>query len=374
MRFPFVQQRDVMQCGAACLAMICRYWGMKISLTHISERCGYAKDGVSLLTISNVAETLGLDNETYYLSVDDLDNIKGPCILHWNHNHYVVLYKINKHKRKYYIVDPSKGRMVIDYTTLKDNWLLKHEDNGEYKGTAMLLAPNSQFEEEAKKWTETSENPRIGFYIKHIKAYKKYYIQILLGLILGCLLQLALPFLTQLIVDKGIKYKNINIVWLILIGELIIVLGSSLTEFIRNWLVLHISMRTNIELVSDFFVKLLSLPMCFFETRQIGDLVQRLGDHSRVQSFLSEQLLSAIFAVLSILVLSTVLFCYSWIIFLIFIIGSISYISWVVLFLNRRKILDYQSFEQQSQSQNITYQFLSGIQEIKLQGCEEKRR
>lgn len=369
MKFPFVHQRDIMQCGAACLCMICRYWGMYIPLVSVSEMCGYNKDGVSLFSLSNVAESLGLDNETYFLSVNDLGNIKGPCILHWNQNHFVVLYKINKNK--YYIADPSKGCITLEQQTFENNWI---SNNGEGKGVVMLFAPNELFEQKCTQWKSTKDVPRMDFLLKHISAYKKYFIQILLGLILGCFLQLALPVLTQIIVDKGIRERNINIIWLILIGELLIVLGRSIADFIRNWLVLHISMRTNIELVSDFFVKLLRLPMNFFEKRLIGDLIQRLGDHSRVQSFLSEQLLSAFFAVLSIIVFSGILLYYDWKIMMIFLIGSAMYVGWIALFLHQRKMLDNESFEQQSQNQSITYQFLSNIQEIKLQDCEDRRR
>lgn len=191
---------------------------------------------------------------------------------------------------------------------------------------------------------------------------------------LGCLLQLIMPFLTQSIVDIGIKHNDIGFVWLVLLGELMIVIGMTATDFIRRWLLLHISMRINISLVSDFFIKLLKLPMSFFDTKLMGDLMQRIGDHARVQNFLTGQVLNVIFTFLSFLTFGIVLFIYDKIIFCVFVAGSIIYALWISSFLRRRKVLDYELFEQQAINQNKTYQFITSMQEIKLQDCEQRRR
>lgn len=212
------------------------------------------------------------------------------------------------------------------------------------------------------------------FLWNYISKYKNYFIQIILGLLLGCLLQLIMPFLTQAIVDIGIKHNDIGFVWLVLLGELMIVIGMTATDFIRRWLLLHISMRINISLVSDFFIKLLKLPMSFFDTKLMGDLMQRIGDHARVQNFLTGQVLNVIFTFLSFLTFGIVLFIYDKIIFCVFVAGSIIYALWISSFLRRRKVLDYELFEQQAINQNKTYQFITSMQEIKLQDCEQRRR
>lgn len=207
-----------------------------------------------------------------------------------------------------------------------------------------------------------------------LTLYKKHLIQILLGLILGCLLQLILPFLTQSVVDIGIKHNDIHFIWLILLGELMIVIGKTATDFIRRWLLLHISMRINISLVSDFFIKLLKLPMSFFDTKLMGDLLQRINDHSRIQTFLTNQVLGVIFTFMSFTIFGIVLLIYNNLIFIIFMAGSVIYGLWITIFLNKRKILDYELFEQQANNQNKTYQFITSMQEIKLQDCEKRRR
>lgn len=212
------------------------------------------------------------------------------------------------------------------------------------------------------------------FLWNYISKYKNYFIQIILGLLLGCLLQLIMPFLTQAIVDIGIKHNDIGFVWLVLLGELMIVIGMTATDFIRRWLLLHISMRINISLVSDFFIKLLKLPMSFFDTKLMGDLMQRIGDHARVQNFLTGQVLNVIFTFLSFLTFGIVLFIYDKIIFCVFVVGSIIYALWISSFLRHRKVLDYELFEQQAINQNKTYQFITSMQEIKLQDCEQRRR
>lgn len=212
------------------------------------------------------------------------------------------------------------------------------------------------------------------FLLGYVRQYRKYFVQILLGLLLGCILQLILPFLTQAVVDVGIKNGDLGFIWLILFGEMMIVIGRTATDFIRRWLLLHISMRINISLVSDFFIKLLKLPMSFFDTKLMGDLLQRIGDHARVQNFLTGQTLSIMFTLLSFLIFGIVLFVFNKTIFCIFLVGSIIYGLWLSSFLRRRKVLDYEMFEQQAINQNKTYQFVTSMQEIKLQGCEQRRR
>lgn len=236
----------------------------------------------------------------------------------------------------------------------------------------MQLTPTKEFYNHS--CNKTKEKRSFQFLFGYFKQYQKYFFLIIVYLLFGCLLQLIMPFLTQSIVDIGIRKRDIGFIWLVLLGELMIVTGRTATEFIRRWLLLHISMRINISLVSDFFVKLLKLPMSFFDTKLMGDLLQRIGDHSRVQNFLTGQFLNVVFTFLSFVVFGFVLFIYNKTIFCVFVAGSIAYGLWISSFLRRRKVLDYELFEQQAINQNRTYQFVTSMQEIKLQDCEQRRR
>ena len=292
--------------------------------------------------------------------------------MHWNQNHFVVLYRIKNNK--YYIADPGKGLITYTLDEFKKHWLSTNT-NGEDKGIAMFLETTPAFfaykmqKEENKK-----EKRSFRFLLGYVKKYRKYFGQIVLGLVVGSLLQLVLPFLTQSIVDVGIKNQDIGFVWLILLGQLMLTISRTAIDFIRRWLLLHISLRINISLLSDFFIKLLKLPMSFFDTKLMGDLMQRMSDHSRVNKFLTQQTLNITFAIFTFVVFSVVLFLYDKFVFAIFLLGSILYGAWMTLFLRRRKVLDYELFEQQAINNNKTYEFITSMQEIKLQDCEQRRR
>lgn len=354
--------------------MILEYYGHKYSSSYLSEICHSTVEGVSMLGISETAKKLGLNVTCGYLSIDTLINIQLPCILHWDQKHFVVLYKI-KNNELFYIADPGKGLIRYSMNEFITHWIhMQH--NGEEKGVAMILEPGDKF---TQYDTIGQQENRIRsnvfkFLFGYLKKYYKYFCLIILGLGLGCILQLIMPFLTQSIVDVGIRHQNIGLIWLILIGELMIVIGKTLTDFIRRWLLLHISMRINISLISDFFIKLLKLPMAFFDTKLMGDLLQRMNDHGRVQSFLTSQVLSTLFSIFSFIVFGIVLFIYNSTTFGVFILGSILYGIWILFFLQQRKVIDYELFEYQAINQNKTYQFITAIQEIKLQDCENRRR
>lgn len=367
----FIRQRDSMLCGIACLQMISEHYGKKFSQTYLSKICFATAEGVSLLGIKDAAAKIGFYTISGRLTIDELSSATLPCILHWNQNHFVVLYKVKKGS-KFYIADPGKGLISYTIGEFKQHWIEVGQGEGE-KGIAMFLEPTQDFYENAGGQDPRTEKP-FKFLFGYIKQYRRYFFQIILGLFVGSLLQLALPFLTQSIVDIGIKNKDISFIWLILIGQLVITLSRTSVDFIRRWLLLHISMRINISLVSDFFIKLLQLPMSFFDTKLMGDLMQRIGDHSRVNSFLTQQTLNVAFSLISFAVFSCVLLVYNRFIFFIFLVGSILYGGWMALFLRRRKVIDYELFEQQATNNNKTYQFLTSMQEIKLQDCEQRRR
>lgn len=370
-RFEWVKQHDSMQCGVSCLAMICRYYRRNYSLEYLDGFCHANIAGVSMLGIAEGAQSVGLDVMTVAASTDELKEIVLLCILHWHQNHFVVLYGISKNGKYYRVADPGKGLITYTRRELESHWISSVID-GDSTGTVMQLTPGKNFYD--NDCESTIQKRSFRFLFGYLKQYRKYFIQIILGLLLGCLLQLIMPFLTQSIVDIGIKYKDIGFIWLVLLGELMIVIGRTATDFIRRWLLLHISMRINISLVSDFFIKLLKLPMAFFDTKLMGDLLQRIGDHSRVQNFLTGQVLNVVFTFLSFVIFGVVLFIYDKIIFAIFAGGSVCYGLWISSFLRKRKVLDYELFELQAINQNKTYQFITSMQEIKLQDCERRRR
>ncbi len=367
----WIRQHDSMQCGVACLAMICRHYGKRYSLEYLDGFCHANVAGVSMLGIAEGAGCVGLETSTFAATTDELVEIKLPCILHWNQNHFVVLYDISRNGGRYRVADPGKG--LIDYSRneLESHWISNRTDDGP-SGIVMQLEPTEKFYRHDHD--RNGEKRSFRFMMGYLRQYKRYFFQIFCGLLLGCLLQLIMPFLTQSIVDIGIRHKDIGFIWLVLLGELMIVVGRTATDFIRRWLLLHISMRINISLVSDFFIKLLKLPMSFFDTKLMGDLLQRIGDHSRVQNFLTGQTLNIIFSFLSFIIFGIVLLVYNRLIFLVFTICSVGYGGWIAMFLSRRKVLDYELFEQQAINQNRTYQFITSMQEIKLQDCERRRR
>ena len=370
-KIPFIKQHDSMQCGTACLFMICHHYGLNISLDEIDALCMPTKEGMSMLGLKESAKKLGLKCSALKAPLAILSQLQLPCLLHWNQNHFVVLYELGKKGKKFKIADPGKGLISYSRKEFEDHWISSEHD-GEPCGIVMELIPTESFH---KQMTEHVPKKRsFRYLLEYIKQYRKYYVQIILGLLLGCILQLILPFLTQAIVDVGIKNGDIGFIWLVLLGELMIVIGRTATDFIRRWLLLHISMRINISLVSDFFIKLLKLPMSFFDTKLMGDLLQRIGDHSRVQKFLTGQVLNIVFSFLSFMIFGIVLLIFDKIIFGIFVTGSIAYGLWISSFLRRRKVIDYELFEQQAINQNKTYQFITSMQEIKLQDCEQRRR
>lgn len=341
-----------MLCGVTCLKIVCDFWGKDYPIASLHRTCSVTNEGVSMLNISITARSLGFNTDCVRISLYKLAYSSLPCILHWNQNHFVVLYKVKKGKI-FYIADPGKGLVTYNLEEFKKHWI-STQSGGEEKGIAMFLEPTPAFYEKQTADKPTEERS-FKFLFGYIKQYRKYFGQIVLGLLVGSLLQLILPFLTQSIVDVGIKNQNIGFIWLILLGQLMLTISRTAIDFIRRWLLLHISLHINISLVSDFFIKLLKLPMSFFDTKLMGDLMQRMGDHNRVNSFLTQQTLSIVFSLFTFVVFSIVLLSYNWLVFAIFMLGSLLYGGWLALFLRRRKVLDYELFEQQAINNNKTY-------------------
>lgn len=369
MAFPISFQHDSMQCGIACLQMICKHFGKKFSLDFLSKLCFATNEGVSLLGINDAANKLGLKTLCVKASMNELDQISLPAILHWNQKHFVVLYKIKK-GRKYYIADPGKGLTTHTNKEMQEHWLSTNS-----KGVAMMLEPTPHFyDTKNASGVGEKEIHSFRFLYGYVRRYYKYFGMIAVGLALGSIIQLVLPFLTQAIVDKGIKHQDLNIILLILFGQLMLTISRTFIDFLRRWILLRISMKINISLISDFFIKLLKLPMSFFDTKLMGDLMQRMNDHGRVNNFLTQNVLNIVFSLLTLIVFSVVLVIYDKLVFWVFLIGSMLYGGWIALFLKRRKVIDYELFEQQAINNNRTYEFMTSMQEIKLQDCEQRKR
>lgn len=367
-KISIVLQRDTIQCGVSCLQMICKYHGQSYSFEELEKICVPTIEGVSLLGIKDAAETLGFSTACCQMSLRALKRTPFPCILHWNQNHFVVLYKYSR--GKFYIADPGIGKMEYDEKEFVKHWIFNKYKDG--MGTCLLLQPLHSLLKKKNQLNDKSCS--LDVVLKYVRQYKEYLAILAFGLFVGCLLEIVLPFLTQAIVDIGINKRDISLIWLILLGELMIVIGKTAIDFIRRWLLLHISVRLNLFLISDFFIKLLKLPMSFFESKLVGDFMQRIGDHNRIQSFLTNQVLSLLFSFVSFIVLGSVLAYYDIKIFVTFIIGSVIYAIWIALFLKERKVIDYKLFGLQAKNQDRTFQFITSIQEIKLQGCERRRR
>src|SRR5665213_1008614 len=328
--------------------------------------CEINKEGVSLLGISNAAEKIGFRTLGVKLTSEQLKEAELPCILHWRQYHFVVLHKIKNHL--YYLADPAAGLVKLSEEDFNRNWQADKENTA---GIALLLAPTPQFyEQEDEKGREI----RWSFLLRYLITYRKLVIQLLFGLGIGSLLQLITPFLTQSIVDIGINTRNLNFVYIILIAQIALVIGRVSVEFIRSWILLHISTRVNISIVTDFLIKLMKLPMGFFDTKMTGDIMQRMNDQKNIQSFLTGTTLTTIFSMFNLLVFSVVLAYYNISIFFVFAVSSALYTAWIVLFLKHRRALNYKSFEVSASNQSNIVQLVGGMQEIKLNNCEQQKR
>ena len=372
-----IQQQDAMDCGPSCLSMIAEHYGRRPDYAQLRKKCSLGRNGVSLLGISKAAEELGFKTIGGRLSFEVLaKEVPLPCIAHWNQNHFIVIYKIKQHRQnKYtvYVADPGKGLLTYTKEEFCNHWM-STKTNGEEKGVALLLEPTTFFYTTQKDTEKAPTQNRIKFLWTYLKQYKRFFTQLILGLLLGSVLQLIFPFLTQAIVDTGIGGKDIGFIWLVLLAEMMILFSRTAIDFIRSKMLLHISTRINISLISDFFIKLMKLPMKFFDTKLMGDLLQRIEDHRRVEQFLTSSSLSLLFSFFTFLVFGVVLAVYNLGIFFVFLLGTSLYAGWIILFLKKRRQLDYKYFDQAGNNRNVTYQLINGMQEIKLQGCEQRKR
>ncbi len=369
MKFPFYKQYDTMDCGPTCLRMVAKHYGRAYSLQSLRDKSGISREGVSLLGISEAAENIGLHTIAVQLPFEDLvEEMPLPCIVHWKQKHFVVVYKISP--TKVHVADPARDRIVYTREEFMQGWISTRNQGNEV-GIALALEPTPQFYE-----YEDEKTQKLGFQrlFQYLFAYKKLIVQLVLGLLVGSLLQLIFPFLTKAVVDIGINTQNLNFVYLILVAQLMLFLGRTSVDFIRSWILLHISARVNISILSDFLSKLMRLPLSFFDVKMIGDIMQRIQDHHRVESFLTNNSLNILFSFFNLVIFGAVLAWYKVSIFVVFLVASVVYTGWVVLFLRYRRNLDFKRFDIGSKNQSTTYGLITGMQEIKLANSERQKR
>lgn len=370
-KFTFYRQRDAMDCGPTCLRMIAKHYGRTISLEKLRKLSETTRAGSSMHGISNSAEKIGFRTLGVRIDFSNLvENAPLPCICHWNERHFVVVYKIKN--GKVYIADPAHGLLVYSVREFLDNWIGKHARETTEEGIALLLEPTPRLSD-----AEEDDQPvkqGFAFLFSYIKGFRRLMLQLGFGLLAASLLQLIFPFLTQSVVDIGIQNKDIHFLYLVLIGQVFVFLGRSMIEVIRGWILLHLSTRINISLVSDFLIKLMKLPISFFDVKMTGDIMQRIGDHRRIENLLTNQSLSVLFSIFNFLVFGVVLAIYSIPVFLIFLAGTALYFTWVSFFMKKRSDLDHKRFSQMSEERTKIMELIAGMQEIKLQNAERQKR
>jgi ABC-type bacteriocin/lantibiotic exporters, contain an N-terminal double-glycine peptidase domain len=367
-KFPFFKQYDAMDCGPTCIRMIAAFYGKNYSLQKLRQLAHITREGVSLLGLSEAAEAIGFRTIGARITFEQLFQAPKPLVVHWDQEHFVVVY--NLRKGKVYVADPAFGLVEYTETEFKKHWLATVKQ-GEEKGICLLFDPTPKFFELEGEQTNRGQ---FRFLLRYLKPHRKLVTQLILGFIAGSLIQLIFPFLTQSIVDVGINTQDLNFIYLVLAAQMMLFFSRMTVDFIRSWILLHISTRINISIISDFLIKLMKLPIGFFDTKMIGDLLQRIGDHRRIERFLTSQSLNVVFSVFNIIIFSIVLVIYKWSIFLVFLLGSGLYILWVFLFLKKRRELDFKQFVQLADNQSKLIQLINGMQEIKLNNYERQKR
>ncbi len=367
---PYYPQHDAMDCGPTCLRMVAAFYGKCYSLEGLREKSFITREGVSMLGISEAAEKIGFRSICVQVGYEKLQEAPLPCIIHWNQQHFVVVYKLND--KHVWVADPGAGKLKYTKEEFCNCWLSSRK-NEEDTGVALLLEPTPEFYTIENEGDEVNRRG-FSFLYSYLRPYRGLVGQLLLGLLLGSMIQLMLPFLTQSVVDFGINNQNLGFIYLVLIAQLMLSFSSSAVDFIRGWILLHLGTRINIALISDFLIKLMKMPISYFDSKMTGDILQRINDHKRIQDFLTGSSLSVIFSVFNIIIFGIVLLVYSGMTFLIFMGGSALYVAYVWLFMKKRAELDHKRFAQQSANQSTVVQLVNGMQEIKLSACEQQKR
>ena len=374
-KFPHYTQLDAMDCGPTSLRMIAKYYGKSYTLQTLRERCFITREGVSMLGISDAAEFIGFRTIGVRISFEQLaKEALLPCILHWNQNHFVVCYKIKMHNNgdaDIYISDPASMKVTYRKEEFLKCWLSTKQDSID-RGTALLLEPGPTFNDAIDERRSTKRD--FAFFARYLMPYKSQFVQLIIGMVVGSGLQMIFPFLTQSLVDVGIRDCNLGFITLILITQLCLFVAQLGVGFIRSWIMLHINTRIDISLISDFLMKLTNLPLHYFDTKMTGDIMQRIGDHGRIKSFLMGSSINIVFSVFNFVIFAAILGYYNWMILSIFLFGNTVYVLWILAFMKYRRELDIRRFNQAAGEQSKIIQLIQGMQEIKLNNCEKQKR
>lgn len=369
MTYPFVRQYDAMDCGPACISMIARWHGKRISLETIRKRAYITRSGVSFLGLKTAAESLGFKAVGVRIPYDEFARRAPlPCIVHWQQNHFIVVNRISG--KKVWVSDPAIGRLKMTTEEFIRGWH-SGSDSSKPSGMALFLEP-------AEGFSDIKDDPPpeggFSFLLPYLRQYRKQIIFLIAGLIVASLIQLAFPFLTQAIIDRGIKNSDIRFIYLILAGQLALTAGRLVIEFTRGWLLLHIGTRLNIRIVSDFLLRLMSLPIAYFDTKLNGDILQRVEDNNRIENYLTSSSLAILFSFFNFIIFGIVLGFYSVPVLLVFLAGTILYLLYVSLFMPAHERLDNMRFRQSAEAGNKMINIVNGMQEIKLAGNEAGNR
>lgn len=377
--FPNDRQLDVMDCGPACLKMIAKFYNKFYSLQHLRDKCGITKEGVSFLDLSHGAELIGLRSLSIKCTIDDLlQKIPLPAIVHWDNSHYVVVYKTvarqNSRKKtsgngSVYVSDPAKGYIKYSSGEFINKWIIPGTD----KGLLMAIEPQADFYERRDD-EKTERMKTFATFFGYFKPYKKSFINLFIVMLLVTILQGLLPFISKAVIDIGIQTHDLDFINIVLIANIAIVISVLLSNLVRDWILLHVTSRINIALISDYLIKLMRLPITFFENKMTGDILQRAQDHERIRSFIMDNSLNMVFSALTFVVFAVIMFVYNPVIFSIFLGGSFIYVIWVMAFLRIRKKLDWEYFDLVSKNQSYWVETIASIQDIKINNYEKQKR
>lgn len=375
--FPHYFQNEMMDCGPACLRMIAKHYGRHYTLQTLRKKCFITREGVSMLGISDAAESIGFRTNGVRITLKQLEEeAKLPCILHWNQNHFVVCYDVKKNRKgesTFYIADPASQLLKYKQDEFCKCWLGTSVPADQKQGTALLLEPGVTFKDMDDE-PEKSTKKDLLFFLRYLLPYKSQFAQLAVGMILGSVLQMAFPLLTQSLVDVGINGKDLGFITIILIAQLSLFFAQLAVGFIRSWIMLHINTRIDISLISDFLMKLMKLPLSYFDTKMTGDIMQRIGDHGRIKSLLMGNSFNIIFSIFNFFLFAGILGYYHPLVLGIFLLGSTLHTIWVLSFMRYRRELDIKRFNQSAGEQSKLIQLIQGMQEIKLNNCEKQKR
>jgi ATP-binding cassette, subfamily B, bacterial len=367
--FPFYKQLDANDCGASCLRMIARYHGRYYSLDNLREMTYIGKQGVSLLGISDAAERIGFQTLAAKTSFERLrKDIPLPCIAHWNQQHFIVIHKVTD--KFVWIADPAAGKFKLPREQFLSGWA-SDMANGEPAGILLLLETTPEFH---RYDDEKVEKSGLGYVWSYFRKYSAFLTQIAAGLLIGTLLQIAFPFILKEVVDAGIQTEDTNFIYAAVLGLFVLFVSQIFVDYVRGWILLHVGARVNINLISDFLIKLTNLPLRYFDTKMTGDLLQRIFDHERLQRFLSSTSLFSVFSFFTFIAFFIVLAAWNFTVFLLFLVGTLLNVAWFYIFTTYRRDLDYARFDQATENQNKLMELISGMPDIKLHNAEKQRR